>query len=855
MKENNPIMNSDPNAFEVIETNEFFVENSQNINGIAELINSQKSTFFKVLNIEVLKRIDNSVFNKLSKECIKDFNLNIFESLVDADKISFLPDFLLNEIDRSILEQIKNEFYLQLNIKHIKKMNKKTIKSFIELEKFRIIKGEIFKNFYESISFSDLEKNHIFLLLDELNIRNKFQYLTGYNFICLDKYIDCEEMEPYLEKLKLVHYNDPNFNKNNIIHYNFDYGILEQKDVINDEKIVIINNEIPKKIEQYLSNENYESLKAYCIKCFRSNNENDSQLMMKTLNDQLNYIKENIYDLIEEFEIRKILLFLSLDQENINQQYKKIKQIIKDMHSIELSDPDEFLTKINKYSEIIKGNSFDIDFLEILAEENLKQIRFVLKKFYNGSDKTAVPNELKYLHIKIIDEYMTIIEKKYLIDKEKIYNDLKKIEGDDSKIKLILFEESLNKYEKLYYDLLIQKVMEQPDLETWINSCSTPIFKFIRNALITVAGIKAASITGSKILTGLSISLGGALILKDVKEEFVKNYFSLKEEEKRIYHLNQKNLPKKRFYIIKKKFIEKWKKIYVPTKKYIKKFFDDKIMHLKEEPRMGFDKFIKNKENIEIESNKFRGNEIEKYYKKIKKLIKIKFREMLLKIKDKYNEKNKSSQPNELIKFFETKQNIILKIVKRKEQYLKEEYPEYKDKSFIQNIKDYASKAKSIGCGIFKSLSNVFSFGLTNNIWSQKSEVENILELLQNLKYEEFQKKLKKIEKEKEDLKYSNLYEDIKCLTKSSHNDFELFNSMKINKKNELKDLEKEKMFFLNKQINPNNLNIQNENEYEINEEQMQNDEIEIDEKSEMTTKLLINEESEIDDSIINTKS
>ena len=111
MKENNPIMNSDQNAFEVIETNEFFAENSQNINGIAELINSQKSTFFKVLNIEVLKRIDNSVFNKLSKECIKDFNLNIFESLVDADKISFLPDFLLNEIDRSILEQIKNGTY------------------------------------------------------------------------------------------------------------------------------------------------------------------------------------------------------------------------------------------------------------------------------------------------------------------------------------------------------------------------------------------------------------------------------------------------------------------------------------------------------------------------------------------------------------------------------------------------------------------------------------------------------------------------------------------------------------------------------------------------------------------------
>ena len=91
--------------------------------------------------------------------------------------------------------------------------------------------------------------------------------------------------------------------------------------------------------------------------------------MLNILNSQLKYSKDNIYDLIEELEIRKILIILCKEKENIKNHYIRIKQIIKDMQNIELSDPDEFLSKINKFSEIINENSFNIDFLETLAEK------------------------------------------------------------------------------------------------------------------------------------------------------------------------------------------------------------------------------------------------------------------------------------------------------------------------------------------------------------------------------------------------------------------------------------------------------------------------------------------------------
>ena len=79
------------------------------------------------------------------------------------------------------------------------------------------------------------------------------------------------------------------------------------------------------------------------------------------------------------------------------------------MQRIELSHPDEFMSKINLFSQIIKKELFKIDFLEMIAEENFKNIKLLLKKYYSGTDENAAPTELKEKHVEIISDYMKII--------------------------------------------------------------------------------------------------------------------------------------------------------------------------------------------------------------------------------------------------------------------------------------------------------------------------------------------------------------------------------------------------------------------------------------------------------------
>jgi hypothetical protein len=193
------------------------------------------------------------------------------------------------------------------------------------------------------------------------------------------------------------------------------------------------------------------------------------------------------------------------------------------------------MSLIDLFSRMIRNKCFDINFLEILAEENYKNIKSLLEKYYNGTDKNAAPPELKKKHVEILADYMEIIKEKYKVDENKIFSKLQEIEGENQEEQLSAFVNSLEKYEKIYYELFIQLILEQPNSESWIEAYATPIFKTIRNTLITLGGFKIASLTGSKLLAGLTASIGGAYTFKDVKEELVKTYFSLKEKERRIY--------------------------------------------------------------------------------------------------------------------------------------------------------------------------------------------------------------------------------------------------------------------------------------------------------------------------------
>ena len=162
--------------------------NNMNNNKLISLLNEQKNTFFVDKNIEIIKLINNIVFQNL--ECINYLELNNFEILVKTDKIKFLPKDFLNKINQSIFKDLSNNFYEQIQETHIKNTKEKILKLFIELEKYSLLNSVTFECFFKTIKFSNLEEKHIFSILNELNKRNKFNYITGENFINLDKYID-----------------------------------------------------------------------------------------------------------------------------------------------------------------------------------------------------------------------------------------------------------------------------------------------------------------------------------------------------------------------------------------------------------------------------------------------------------------------------------------------------------------------------------------------------------------------------------------------------------------------------------------------------------------------------------------
>ena len=191
----------------------------------------------------------------------------------------------------------------------------------------------------------------------------------------------------------------------------------------------------------------------------------------------------------------------------------------------------------------------------------------------------------------------------------------------------------------------------------------------------------------------------------------------------------------------------------------------------------------------------------------------MKYKQILLRLEKKFKKNKRYNQSKELKQFFKVKKFIISKIIEIKIQKLKEEYPDYKDPSFFDKALNILTKIKSGGYGILKSLSNVITFGLTSNYFNKKNNIEFILEMAKNLQFTEIQEKKKKIEKEKEKSKYLILNDDIEYLSKkSSIKDYELFKKMKENMKNDLIEINEEKMHFQPNFLDSNNLkeNIKN---------------------------------------------
>ena len=747
---------------------------------LISLIKKEKNHFFYFININSLKLLDNGIIKSIPKKIISNFTKEILEKLAEAEKIQYMDNKFLTNIDKSVLSQLSDKFFKKINIYQFENAGKDIILKLVTLRKIHHLDQSVIQLFYKKYFNMVKEDEDIKYLLTKSG--KKFDYLTLDNFIYLDKFIGkTNKLDYFFEKLKKFRFSEKN--ENGDINTSFHKGVLDMNDFKDNEQKNIKHDEISEKIRYFLTDgEGYELLKDYCIKCLE--NEDNKQLAIQTLYEILNEPTYDIFKKIDQYKILEILIIIDSNQANRLKNYIRLKKLIKEINELELFDPCEFYQKLIFFSNIINEGYYDDDFLEILAEENLRNMKYLINTFFTGTDKDAIPENLRNQYVSIIKEYMEIIKRKYKIDEDRIINGLSDIVKDKEnlEINLNLFLKTLSVREKLFYDLTIQSIIEMPSYEKNVEEKFTILFKFIRDIGLTFAGAKCASLTGSKVLTSISIGIGVAKILKNIKDEVVKHFFRLTDNQKRLYLINHRSAPQTTFRIIGRKIKEGFRKIIIPIKKSTNEFIRKKILKLKNETKVGFDKFIFNftsTERLIEECSNFRNNNIELYINRKKLLIEPKFEDNLNNIKEKYKKMLPKKQSKKFNEFSRVKENLIKYLIDKRKNKLNKKYPEFAD-SFSNKVKQKFYNARDFFIGLYNGCVSSITFNMVDlKIKDSKSKL--LEKLLNGVKEANYLRELEELKKYERNCNLSTLTDEIRYFVDSS-SDKNIFSYLKIHK-------------------------------------------------------------------------
>jgi hypothetical protein len=767
---------------------------------------------------------------KISKK--KYMNLKYFEMII------------------SPYEERSDDFFSKMKYR-----NMSNLAFYIEIPQLKLIVKRTFEDFewlyklitknYNNPSIPRIPKSSFSLLgykdSDLKNYGQKLENLMNYlvniptikntrvmfDFLTLQKNKDFQDLKKIYEKMKLspLTKNDVNNDNNERLdediftdNYKSSKGVLNEKDykeIIEDPR-EIQSCSIYDSIINYLNQEDYSELRAFCFKC--SKEPVNKEIMLNNLDSIYKEGKNNLYAKIDKFEILKIILFF--DSKNRVENYKKMIELLKDINRVNNCTMDEYFTRINKFSEIIKERLFDINVLEKLGEENLRHIRTFIDRYYKGDEREAVDPYLKERYVDIINDYSEIICEKYKINKNKIIQKLKDLDkSEDMEDQMNHLIQSLDEHEKLYYDLLVQSILEAPSSDSAMKSWVIPIFKTIKDSLKTLVGTAIVSLTGSKILTAMAGTVGAACVISDISDIYMKkHYFSKNPEYRKLHHMNQRNSYDKRWNIMKRNIKEKYRKIINPIKNCYYHIVDRNLLKIKEEEKIGFDR-EEEIINIEEDTNTFITNFTNFFISERKEKVELNYYKNLMKMKTNL-EKKKSKKYQEIKEEAEEREKATMNAIKEKIEKLGNEYPEYQENSLI---KQKINSLVNIGLQAKNFVKTVFF----KSSQKKMTNSEMRLELLNNYKYKEYLKRFYEIQEEKKLVLSKILENEVHCMCKLTKYDRELFQRIEQVKEEEKEAYESQISSLSSKDIQSKNDNIK-ENEKNNDENEDEDDKIEI---------------------------
>ncbi|MBR2141448.1 MAG: hypothetical protein IJ853_03770 [Rickettsiales bacterium] len=732
-------------------------------NTLARQINSLKTDFFKLLDPDAIVGLSGKVIQNIDRECFESITAKQLNKLCfdDENKIKNLPDDIFNIISMDKFKELDDRV-----LKLIDKKNLVVGKTISQERLDEIVSYLVKENKVSQLNNGAIQILNNKIELEKLKVEelqalandDKLKNFSAKNLVSLkDKKLDSLE-EKQLKNIASLNTSTPTHDTEGIEIFKDTLGDIENEPVEYD-----IRDNIEAKITAFIDEEAYEGLAKYCMYIYRKDEDarNTVTDVLQRKHEQLSK-STRFYDKIDDFEVLKIMTLLTKEKQKSEEYYKNMEDVINEINEMDLINIDEYMTRINKFSEIVKDGDFNIDFIEKLAEQNVANTENFIHSYYSGRTKNSVDTILKDKYADVLLDYANVIAKKYDVDEEKIMKNLNDIDKKGIEERKSIIISRLSKEEQLYINLLNKAMANKPDLKSKVKAWTTPIFQTVMDCAGTLFTTKLiATSTNSAIATVGVGTVGAIKTIKDISEEVnKKSYFAVSDEERRNIHTRQRGEIEGRFALFKRLMKRTARKyIYKPFSSFMG--FIDKHVFGVVRKKVGLEAFNRNNKSTEFLTNNFKktavSNRINKELESLKKKSNKRY--------GKFNDKLQTIQTREadLIKNFIAMKKKAIDLIKKKQmEKLYEEYPQFRERGFFgrmfNSCKELISSIASIGSGIISSAGDMVTFGNFDKIYNTLISDRGLMEKIKDeRKRKLFVKKVLKIELEhrakKEELK------------------------------------------------------------------------------------------------------
>ena len=739
-------------------------------NKYIKAIEKSPNEFFYKTSKEILKTIPENIFTKLSMSCIDNLSLQTLLLLDNLDILKFFPKNFLNHISQENLCNLPEEFF----IKYLKNSSEDLLIKIIKLIKFS---DENLKQILNLLNFSSMDQKKLFDLLKIPIILEKLNLIGLNNYFALEQYFPSLDIE-ILERLK----NVPLKVNINRAYSSIENSILCVDDILSSTITKSINDlskeDIVNKIKKYIFDENSKDLHYFYMENFY--NERNKKIIDDYFGKVLKNGKNDLYSTNE-----KLIVLIVLARTN-EKYYPEMVNMIKIFNEkgTDRCNIDGLWTKIETLSKIVREVPLDLDFKEMICEENNKNMEILIYMAYNGVDKNSIEPKLLEKQAEIIGDYLDVKKEKYRIDIstliERIEKHINKENNKNKEAEIMSYVNTyFNKNEILFFYQYLKFLSIHPDLEEYISSFANPIFKNIRNIVLSY---KAFLIISPFLGFTSTLLLGGSLLSYNAKniinDSFKKKYFS-DEEYRKLYHYEIKLKEDTRFTIFIRKVKELYRYYGWPIIKKFFSYFDKYMLKLEEKEKIGFER---TNTDILKKSKELKRKSFENYISMKTNNLNDDLYKIIEHMKNKLQKDRNSNLSDNIIKVNSLKKKIVEKIYDKKKENLCIKYPEIKDDNFVE-------KSRKSFNGIWRSFWNVSSFGYLCN-GKKKMNFSDLMDLFKKIECKKKRNlELDILEEEKKSNLANIVYEEVKILSYLSENDKKIFITFDKMKKNEEKKL------------------------------------------------------------------